>query len=79
MSKTIEVNAGVVVCPTCGTLFTKLDELVNVHSVGLMMVANCPRDGACIPCAALWHKDRDTSAKEPLHKVNILMKGMNYD
>ena len=61
---------GEVRCPTCGTLFTKLDELVNVHSMGLVMYANCPKCGACVPCAALWHKDKDTSAKNSLHKVN---------
>ena len=69
MSKTIEVN-GAVVCPTCGTTFRDLAELVNVHSVGLAMYGNCPKDGACVPCEGLWRKVKDTSANVSLHKVN---------
>ncbi len=44
-------------CPTCGTLFVKLTELLNVHSLGLALYGTCPKCGACVPCAAIWKKN----------------------
>src|SRR5450759_2542729 len=42
-------------CPKCGKVYTRIQELLNVHNIGLALFGTCPACGARVPCAELWH------------------------